>query len=266
MLEEAPCIAGTHRLESSAQGFQQGFSGARPGLTHKSLELGEGLFYWVEVRRVGWQVEKLAASSFDELSDPRALVGGEVVHHHDLSRLQRGSQNPLHVGLKDHLRGRPFHRQRRSHPRKGHAREQRDVGSPITRRLEAHSLAPTRPAVDWRERGVVRALVHEHEAPPVYSPADQNAPSRPQELVSLARVHTPSFGLKPIFLKSLERVDSLTEIPTTSLRKRHLSLRVAAGRSSTSASRSFLALSSSLALEPGCFFGASGLPSRRAAA
>src|SRR5215212_7532889 len=107
MLEEAPCIAGTHRLESSAQGFQQGFSGARPGLTHKSLELGEGLFYWVEVRRVGWQVEKLAASSFDELPDPRALVGGEVVHHHDLSRLQRGSQNPLHVGLKDNLRGRP---------------------------------------------------------------------------------------------------------------------------------------------------------------
>jgi len=52
-----------------------------------------------------WQVQKLAAPSLDELPDPRALVGGEVVHHHYPSGRKGGSQNPLDVGLEDGLRG-----------------------------------------------------------------------------------------------------------------------------------------------------------------
>ena len=119
-------------------------------------------------------------------------------------------------------------------------------------------MASACPPVDRRERGVGRALIHEYKAPPVQIPANQSTPSSSQELVSLRRTHTPSFGLKPIFLSSLLSVDSLTETPTISLRKRHLSLRVMAGLSSTSASKSFLALSSSLGLEPGCFFGGEG--------
>ena len=61
-------------------------------------------------------------------------------------------------------------------------------------------------------------------------------------------------------------MDSLTETPTISLRKRHLSSRAMAGLSSTSASKNFLALSPSFGLGPGCFLGASDAPSRRAAA
>jgi hypothetical protein len=61
-------------------------------------------------------------------------------------------------------------------------------------------------------------------------------------------------------------VGSLTETPATRSTKRHLSLSVAAGLFSTSASSNLLAVSSSLGLEPGCFLGASGLPSLAAAA
>jgi hypothetical protein len=47
MLEEASCIASRHRIERPTHRFQQGFSGARPGLAQQRLYLGEGFFYGV---------------------------------------------------------------------------------------------------------------------------------------------------------------------------------------------------------------------------
>jgi hypothetical protein len=132
--------------------------------------------------------------------------------------------------------------------------------------LKVRSVSFARPPVEDAQRGVGAHLIYEHEPPSIQGATDECPPGHPQELVSLARTHTPSFGTKPIFLNSLERVDSLTETPTISLRKRDLCLRVTAGLRSTSASRIFLALWSSLGLEPGCFLGVRGLPSRRAAA
>ncbi len=67
-------------------------------------------------------------------------------------------------------------------------------------------------------------------------------------------------------LSILETVESLTETPHTRRRNSRLSGNVAAGRSSRSASNSFLAPSSSLGLEPGRLFGARDLPSRAVAA
>jgi len=152
-----------------------------------------------------------------------------------LSGLQGGSQNPLYIGLEDRLCSRPLHRQRRTHPLKSHAREQGDVSSPVSWRLKAHPLAPTRPSVD--RRGIGGALLHEHEASAIQFPGHQSTPGTPQELVPFNSHPHSAFGTKPIFLSSRERVDSLTETPTISLRKRHLSLRVVAGLSTTSASR-----------------------------
>ena len=60
----------------------------------------------------------------------------------------------------------------------------------------------------------------------------------------------------------LETVESLSETPHTRRKNSRLWGRVASGRSSRSASKSFLAPSSSLGLEPGRFFGARDLPSR----
>jgi len=107
---------------------------------------------------------------------------------------------------------------------------------------------------------LVEHSYHEHEAPRNQLAGHECPPSGPQELVSLARTHTPSLGLKPIRLKSLLRVDSLTDAPTTRSTKRQLSLSVTPGLVSTAASSSLLVFSSSLGLEPGCFFGVSGSP------
>ena len=65
--------------------------------------------------------------------------------------------------------------------------------------------------------------------PGLNSAGYQNPPSDSQELVAFARTYRPSFGLNPIRLKSLLRVDSLTDTPATPSTKRHLSLSVRAG-------------------------------------
>jgi hypothetical protein len=56
-------------------------------------------------------------------------------------------------------------------------------------------------------------------------------------------------------LRTLETVESLTSTPRTRRKNSRLCGKVAAGRSWRSASRSLLALSSSLGLEPGRFLG-----------
>ena len=58
-----------------------------------------------EIRRVGQQVHQLASAPLDKLFNLLALVGREIVHHHDLARLKRGREHPLDIGLKDRAVG-----------------------------------------------------------------------------------------------------------------------------------------------------------------
>ena len=53
MLEEASCIALRHRVESPAHRFYERLAATRPDPPQQRLELVEGFFYGVEVRRVG---------------------------------------------------------------------------------------------------------------------------------------------------------------------------------------------------------------------
>jgi hypothetical protein len=82
----------------------------------------------------------------------------------------------------------------------------------------------------------------------------------------LTGTQRPFFRPKPIFLRALERVDSLTETPATFSRYSRLSASLAKGRASTSASKSLLAFSSSRGFLPGAFPGESERPSRAALA
>ena len=89
-------------------------------------------------------------------------------------------------------------------------------------------LPSPRAGIRRRKGGVGRALVHEDEVPALNSAGYQNPPSSSQELVAFCRTHRASFGLNPMRLKSLLRVDSLTDTPATPSTKRHLSLSVRA--------------------------------------
>ena len=59
------------------------------------LELGEGVFDWVEVGTVGRQVEKFGVLRLDRIPDAGDLVGGQVVHDDDIAWLQSRRQHLL---------------------------------------------------------------------------------------------------------------------------------------------------------------------------
>ena len=67
MLEETPCVQGRER---SSHRFDQRLAHTSLGFAQQPLDLREGLLDWVEVRRVGWQVDELAARSLDDLAHP----------------------------------------------------------------------------------------------------------------------------------------------------------------------------------------------------
>src|SRR3712207_4171704 len=65
------------------------------GLAQERLEVREGIFDRVEVRRVGREVEQARAGGLDELAGVRAPVTRQVVHHHDIARPQLGHESSL---------------------------------------------------------------------------------------------------------------------------------------------------------------------------
>src|SRR3712207_5338707 len=121
-------------------------------------------------------------------------------------------------------------------------------------------LAPRRPGVQRAQRDIRRALVNEHEAVRLRSSCDRRPPSRSQELVAFARTHPSFFRVQPIRLSIRLTVDSVPPTPSPRLKNWRLWGSVAAGCSCRAASKSLLALSSSLGLEPGRFFGARDRP------
>ena len=73
MVEEPPRALSCDRRECLAHHLYQERVGTRLGTPQQPLDLREGLLYGVEVGRVGWQVEQLAASPFDEFLNPAPL-------------------------------------------------------------------------------------------------------------------------------------------------------------------------------------------------
>ncbi len=86
---------------------QSGPPCAGADLSEDALDLRESFLYRVEIRKVGRQVDELAVSIFDQLPYPPGPVGSEVVHYHNATRPEGGSQYVLHVSFEDASRGRP---------------------------------------------------------------------------------------------------------------------------------------------------------------
>jgi len=74
MLEEASGIPSTDRRERLSYSLYQSLFAPSSYPAQKPLDLGKRFFYRVEVRRVGRQIEQLAASLLDQLPHPLRLV------------------------------------------------------------------------------------------------------------------------------------------------------------------------------------------------
>jgi hypothetical protein len=74
VVEETLSILSRDHRDPPADGLNQCFPSSSFGLAHQSFDLGKSLLYGIEVRRIGWQVDELAASLLDELLNPLSFV------------------------------------------------------------------------------------------------------------------------------------------------------------------------------------------------
>lgn len=65
------------------------------------LELAPGLFDWVQIGRVGGQVEQRSPARLDSLAYAVNLVGAEIVHDDDVAGSQLRTQHLVEVGEED---------------------------------------------------------------------------------------------------------------------------------------------------------------------
>jgi len=124
----------------------------------------EGLLDRVEVRRVGWQQHEAGARSADGLADTGDLVGGEVVPHHDLARLERRGEELRDIGTERRTGHRPV--QHEGHDEASAAQtDDEGGGAPVAVRCRIRqALAPRSPAVAADQVRAGASLVEEDEA------------------------------------------------------------------------------------------------------
>src|SRR5476649_2105077 len=120
------------------------------------LELGEGIFDWIEVRTVRRQIAEFGATGLNSLPDACDLVGGQIVHDDDVAWAQGWRQHLLDPGEEALSVHWPVQKHRRNEARK---REAADKGDSLPndraelRRGNARLLAPSHEAAPSSSKG-----------------------------------------------------------------------------------------------------------------
>src|SRR5215213_597205 len=151
-------------VEQGADGLPESIVSSCSGLPEQSLELGEELLDWVEIRGIGREVKHAGPDRPDRLLDPDDLVNSQVVHHHNVVWFQFRREHLRDVGA-ERLPGHgPIEHKRCKDPARPQARHN-GRGFPVSRRHRIdQALAPGVPAVEaGHGRGRAR-LVDEDEA------------------------------------------------------------------------------------------------------
>src|SRR3954452_14081524 len=120
--EVVSALGRAEALQERADGCPEDLTGPGRRFAHERLELGEELLDWVEVRRVGRQIEDAGPHGLDRLAHSRILVSGVVVHHHDVAHLEFRGKHPPHVGPEPLTRHGSIQHERRNHPARPQAR------------------------------------------------------------------------------------------------------------------------------------------------
>src|SRR2546423_13444107 len=78
----------------------EGLAGTSTYPSQTRFYFGKRLFNWREIRRVCGQEEEAAAASLHGFPDTHALMNAQIIQNDNLSGVQAGSQDLLHIGLK----------------------------------------------------------------------------------------------------------------------------------------------------------------------
>ena len=139
------------------------------GIAQQMLELGKDLFDWIEVRAIGRKEQEVGHGPPDRLPDGTALVGGEVVHHHDVARCQCRCEEAFDIDAEGITIDRPVEDKRGVDTIDAQGGNERH-GLPVAVRcMPDQALAPWRPAAQRRHVGLCPGLVNEDQAARVNS-------------------------------------------------------------------------------------------------
>jgi hypothetical protein len=150
-----------------SEGVEQRLARTRSDASDDRLQLGEELFDWVEVRRVGRQEHDARAACLDRLSDADDLVAAEVVSQNDVADLQSWGEELLDPGTECDTVDGAVQDQRRHDPVTAQpGKEGRCAPMPV-RHAGRHSLAARTTAIEPGHVGLEPRFVEKHQTPRV---------------------------------------------------------------------------------------------------
>ena len=156
-------IVGGYRLKRPTDGVHQGVQRRPPTTSDQCFELGEHHLNRIEVWTVRGEVQQGTAPSFDERPYGRSVMGGEVVHHHHLSRLEGWTELLAHVPFEGVPVDRSGNDQRGQRPRQTQATDQGLVQAVVAGHLAHRTQVTGRAGVPARHGGVEPAFVQEDQ-------------------------------------------------------------------------------------------------------
>src|SRR5258708_14239167 len=130
-------------------------------------------------------------------------MGAQVVHHHDLSRVQTGEQELFDVDFKGSSIGRSFQDHGSSHALERERGDQCRILAAIARHTAFSALSFRGSCIEGREPGIRTALIHKDELnislTPPYAPAPKREPAKSTERKSTPLNSTPHITPLPLF-------------------------------------------------------------------
>jgi hypothetical protein len=98
MADEVSAFLGRDAPGDGTECLPERIDGAQRHLAQQRLELGKGLLDRVQIGAIGWQIPHTRAGILDRLAHRGFFVRGQIVHHHDVVRLQGRHQDLLDIG------------------------------------------------------------------------------------------------------------------------------------------------------------------------
>lgn len=128
------------------------------------LDLGEGLFDRIEVRRVWRQIPKPCAGCFDQAAQGSRFVAAEIVHDHDVARLELRHEKLLNIGTEALAVDWTVEQTRCGEAIAAQGAEENQRPPVAMWREAAHPLAFWSPSAQWGHVGLDPGFVDEDQA------------------------------------------------------------------------------------------------------
>ena len=101
MTEAVGSIGGCDRIEHGLHGLPKSGLGAASQGAEQLLDLAEDHLDRIQIGAIGRQVLQFCLPRFDQFSNACPLVARQIIHDHDVARLELGNEYLLHKRLED---------------------------------------------------------------------------------------------------------------------------------------------------------------------